>query len=263
MALFIRPTDRTIQVIDWDLSDVAHISLAHAVSPLDTSMNMAILRSVAMREGVDSRNHVLAARTLHGTDTSLLKVTPYTVALQKKRRLRWIAWMMDDLDEATMTTHQDGFTVAVAGGAPRGPYFLDAVLVPYVMKDGENRCIPASISTEQAEAILDQPVGSLARTLRKTASIQWVSGVPRQMCTPVEMMQQVVVPVHSSSSGTTSSRSILITSSDQAPAQCQHCGQAFSKLYRCMRCKAAFYCGKTCSTAAWKAGHKQSCVPQQ
>ena len=45
---------------------------------------------------------------------------------------------------------------------------------------------------------------------------------------------------------------------------CAHClapdGQHGVALKACIRCKAAFYCGRACQTAHWRAGHKQFCV---
>ena len=53
---------------------------------------------------------------------------------------------------------------------------------------------------------------------------------------------------------------------DPAPEtkECAHClapdGQHGVALKACIRCKAAFYCGRACQTAHWRAGHKQFCV---
>ena len=47
---------------------------------------------------------------------------------------------------------------------------------------------------------------------------------------------------------------------DPAPEtkECAYClGVA---LKECIRCKAAFYCGRACQTAHWREGHKQFCV---
>lgn len=264
MALLIRPGARTTEVIPWDLAGVPHVSLEHCGPSLlgtDDDMNVSIARSVSMREGVDSRNHILAGRTLYpgagGPADTFSKVTPFTVFLQTKHRMRWVVWVKDDdMDD---TLQRDGFTVSIGGGAPRGPYFLDAVLVPYPMKDrvGQDRYLPGLISPQQAEDLLDQPIGSLPRTLRRTVDIRWVRGIPRQLCAPAEVLRQEVVPVQTED-GT---RGIMVTSSGRAPAKCDHCGQQFERLQRCSRCKAAFYCSKACSTAAWRAGHKQACLP--
>ena len=53
---------------------------------------------------------------------------------------------------------------------------------------------------------------------------------------------------------------------DPAPEnkECANClapdGQHGVALKACIRCKAAFYCGRACQTAHWRAGHKQFCV---
>ena len=53
---------------------------------------------------------------------------------------------------------------------------------------------------------------------------------------------------------------------DPAPEtkECAHCpapdGQHGVAVKACIRCKAAFYCGRACQTAHWRAGHKQICV---
>ena len=53
---------------------------------------------------------------------------------------------------------------------------------------------------------------------------------------------------------------------DPAPEtkECAHClapdNQHGVALKACIRCKAAFYCGRACQTAHWRAGHKQFCV---
>ena len=53
---------------------------------------------------------------------------------------------------------------------------------------------------------------------------------------------------------------------DPAPEtkECAHClapdGQHGVALKACIRCRAAFYCGRACQTAHWRAGHKQFCV---
>jgi len=50
---------------------------------------------------------------------------------------------------------------------------------------------------------------------------------------------------------------------DPAPEtkECAHClapdGQHGVALKACTRCKAAFYCGRACQTAHWRARHKQ------
>ena len=53
---------------------------------------------------------------------------------------------------------------------------------------------------------------------------------------------------------------------DPAPEtkECAHCpapdGQHGVAVKACIRCKAAFYCGRACQTAHWRAGHKEFCV---
>ena len=53
---------------------------------------------------------------------------------------------------------------------------------------------------------------------------------------------------------------------DPAPEnkECANClapdGQHGVALKACIRCKAAFYCGRACQTAHWRKGHKQFCV---
>jgi hypothetical protein len=42
---------------------------------------------------------------------------------------------------------------------------------------------------------------------------------------------------------------------------CAHCGKEGVELKRCLRCKEVSYCGAECQKAAWKIGHKKTCVP--
>ncbi len=53
----------------------------------------------------------------------------------------------------------------------------------------------------------------------------------------------------------------LITSMESQ--QCSYCFKAASpgeKMKHCARCSGAWYCGRECQAAAWKAGHKLDCV---
>ena len=43
---------------------------------------------------------------------------------------------------------------------------------------------------------------------------------------------------------------------------CDWCQQASPRLLRCTGCRRARYCGKACSTAAWKT-HKKACKAEQ
>lgn len=50
---------------------------------------------------------------------------------------------------------------------------------------------------------------------------------------------------------------------EHACAQCGSAEPAFSGRHfrRCDRCKAVFYCGKTCQERHWAAGHRDACAP--
>ena len=43
---------------------------------------------------------------------------------------------------------------------------------------------------------------------------------------------------------------------------CDWCQQACPRLLRCSGCRLVWYCGKACSTAAWKT-HKRACKAEQ
>jgi hypothetical protein len=75
-----------------------------------------------------------------------------------------------------------------------------------------------------------------------------------QYCAGVEPYEGVPADSASSSS----------SSSDGAASgkPCAHCGQHFSKLVMCARCRGVAYCHKKCQSAHWKAGHKQVCKEQ-
>ena len=47
-----------------------------------------------------------------------------------------------------------------------------------------------------------------------------------------------------------------------AASNCSHCGATSTKLKRCLRCMQVSYCGAECQRAAWKVGHKKTCVKQ-
>ena len=51
-----------------------------------------------------------------------------------------------------------------------------------------------------------------------------------------------------------------VDGSDRAPAvSCDQCGKPGAKL-KCSKCGSAYYCGKQCQVAAWRAGHKSACA---
>lgn len=45
--------------------------------------------------------------------------------------------------------------------------------------------------------------------------------------------------------------------------QCSQCKKTGTteEMFKCSRCKAIFYCSKTCQIAHWRACHKKECVP--
>lgn len=260
MALRIQSSARTMTPTPWDLSNVPHASDESFACTSETLQDIAasVIRSISLAEGVDSRNHVLAARILYGSDSAqaLMGVAPYTVAISSKHQTRWVLWVKDALPEDVLTRQQDGFKVSIGGLAPRGPFFLDAVLVPYGIKQRDTAFVSANISAEQAEAAMDQPlVAKWSRQMDKMVHMHWVSGIPKELAVPIHHYK-----VHTSQQ---QQPAMSATATCMAPASCDHCGKVHQQqksLRRCALCKAAWYCDKDCQTAAWKAGHKQACV---
>jgi len=241
MALSIRPTARTTTPAAWNLARVPHAS--------------APLCEVAISERIDSRNHVLAARTLHGHGSNLDTVAPWIIYLQEKGGVRWILWLSRDSHKRH--SHEDGFFVSIAGCAPRGPFFMDALLVPHAMRFAEGCLLSEGLSAAMAEATLDQPLGCWTSALGSEVRVTWTSGVPAQMFKPFPMIgfaQALVAGVDGKL------REVAVTTCNPMPAYCNHCGKGFDELRKCAQCKAVWYCSKACQTAAWKAGHKHACA---
>lgn len=249
-AILVRPHDRAVVPIDWDLSNVPHADLRHADETIDHLRSVrspgaddalvSAMRCVAYGEGCDSRNHVLASRTLHGRDDRLLQTTAYTIRM--KHDERWLAWVHDDIDRGVQ---QDGFIVVFRRTLTRiGPFFGDGIIVLY--RSGSAAAIRSGMSAAEAERAMGQPVAFDASRIE----IEWMRDVPEQIWKDPIPTYRVNEP--SSSSPFTTVQTCM------PPNVCTGCGGHFDKLSRCGACGAACYCTKECQRKDWPR-HKAAC----
>jgi hypothetical protein len=207
-----------------------------------------------MLEGVDSRNHTLAARMLLGDDTDsnnircYFRTAPYTVG--KSKTYQYIAWAYDDV---IPTDTYDGFKVTRFSD---GALWKKTVLVKY--RRGTPATGPRAVDLNSADEMelkrdgyLCEPVSFSKNDIQSIGnSVQWI-GRGRPVDYPSACGDTHV------SIGEPSDDVVVMQTITEGSI-CAVCRKRVKHLKMCSLCKKAFYCSKECQRDDW-AVHKQVC----